>query len=108
MTPIVVVEGEKAADCAASLGLHAVASLQGARSPQCTDWTPLAGKDCLILMDNDEAGAAYGETVAGILTGLGCKVRRKCLGGAEHDDIVDFVSANKRLPKALLRRKVLE
>lgn len=107
-TPIVVVEGEKCADAARSIGLRAVCSLQGARSPSCSDWSPLAGRDVLILEDNDEAGRAFGAEVERILLGYGCRVRRKCLGGSEGDDIVDWLARNRHLSRALQRRKVLE
>ena len=55
-------EGEKSADAAAALlgpPWAAVASMNGARSPQRTDWSPLAGRDVTIWPDNDEPGRAY-------------------------------------------------
>lgn len=108
ITPdFIVCEGEKAADAACSLGFRAVCSLQGAKSPQCSDWTPLAGKNVLILEDNDEAGRQYGEAVEGILVGLGCRVRRKCLGGGVGDDIVDWLARRRGKPIAMLRREIL-
>jgi DNA primase len=108
MTPIVVCEGEKCVDAARSIGIVAVCSLQGARAPQNSDWTPLSGRDVLILEDNDEAGAAFGDTVERILLGLGCRVRRKNLGGGPGDDIADYIDRNRKMSKAALRRRVLE
>jgi hypothetical protein len=42
---VFVVEGEKAAEAARSIGLVATTSAHGAKSPQKTDWAPLAGKE---------------------------------------------------------------
>jgi hypothetical protein len=67
---VFVCEGEKSAGLLAALGLTATTSAHGAKSPRKTDWTPLAGRDCVILPDNDPAGTDYAETVARILTAL--------------------------------------
>ena len=65
--PVLLCEGEKAADAAANLIgplWVAIASMNGAKSPQRTDWTPLAGRDLVIWPDNDEPGAAYAREAA--------------------------------------------
>ena len=49
---IYVVEGEKCADAARALGLDCTTSAHGAKSPDKTDWSPLAGRDVVILPDN--------------------------------------------------------
>ena len=67
---VFVCEGEKAADAAVSVGLLATTSAGGARAADKTDWTPLAGRDVVILPDNDEAGAKYAADVANILVKL--------------------------------------
>ena len=67
---VYVGEGEKVADAIRSLGLTATTSPHGSKSPQKTDWTPLAGKDVGILSDNDDSGRKYAETVAAILAKL--------------------------------------
>lgn len=56
--PVVVCEGEKAADAAALLFPDAVCitMLNGAQSPHKTDWKPLAGRTVWLWPDNDEAG----------------------------------------------------
>lgn len=56
--PVVVCEGEKAADAAALLFPGAVCTtmLNGAQSPHKTDWQPLAGRAVMLWPDNDEAG----------------------------------------------------
>ncbi len=67
---VLVVEGEKAADAARSIGFTATTSSGGSQAVAKTDWRPLAGKEILILPDNDRPGRKYGETVAGILAKL--------------------------------------
>lgn len=64
---VYICEGEKAADAVQSLGLTATTSVHGSQSPTKTDWTPLAGKQVVILPDNDKAGRGYADTVAAIL-----------------------------------------
>lgn len=56
--PVVVCEGEKAADAAALLFPDAVCItiLNGAQSPHKSDWLPLAGRRVWLWPDNDEAG----------------------------------------------------
>lgn len=56
--PVIVCEGEKAADAAAVLFPDAVCTtmLNGAQSPHKSDWTPLAGRVVWLWPDNDEAG----------------------------------------------------
>jgi Protein of unknown function (DUF3987) len=67
---VYIVEGEKAADAARSIGLIATTSAHGSKSADKTDWTPLAGKECVILPDNDKPGEAYADEVVAILEGL--------------------------------------
>ena len=65
-----VTEGEKAADAAASIGLLATTSPHGSESAKMADWTPLTGRDVIILPDNDDAGQGYARDVTSILLGL--------------------------------------
>jgi putative DNA primase/helicase len=74
---VYVTEGEKSADEARRLGVVASTSAHGAGSPAKTDWTPLAGKEVIILPDHDAPGEAYAEAVAKILSGLGPPARVK-------------------------------
>lgn len=66
ITPVLVVEGEKAADAAALLlpEFVVVTSMNGARSAAKTDWRPAADRDVIIWQDNDEAGDGYAREVA--------------------------------------------
>lgn len=56
--PVVVCEGEKAADAAALLfpGAACTTMLNGAQSPHKTAWQPLRGRTVYLWPDNDEAG----------------------------------------------------
>ena len=56
---VFVVEGEKVAEAFGNLGLIATTSQGGSNAAGKTDWTPLAGKEVVILPDNDEAGQRY-------------------------------------------------
>jgi len=67
---VCICEGEKAADAAATIGLLATASPHGSKSAAKADWTVLAGRDVVILPDNDAAGRRYASDVAGILANL--------------------------------------
>jgi hypothetical protein len=88
---ICVTEGERCADLAHELGLPAVTSAHGALSPAKSDWTRLAGRDVVILPDNDTAGEKYAATVMEILIGLKCRVKIVKLPGLPvGGDIVDF------------------
>ena len=76
--PVIVAEGERAAEAAARLfpDYVAVTSPNGAGSADKADWTPLRGRDVVLAPDNDEAGRKYAETVARILRGLGVRSLR--------------------------------
>ncbi len=74
--PVVVCEGEKAADAAARIfeGAIATTSSGGANAASKTVWTPLAGRRVLIWPDNDDPGRRYAREVAAILAELECEV----------------------------------
>jgi hypothetical protein len=67
---VFITEGEKAADAAKTIGLCATTSAHGCNSVNKTDWSPLAGKECVILPDNDASGEHYAEDVTEILNNL--------------------------------------
>lgn len=69
-TQVFVCEGEKAADALRSVGLTATTSPHGASSADKTDWSPLAGKELVIVPDNDEPGRKYADAVYGCLSVL--------------------------------------
>lgn len=67
---VFVCEGEKAADAVRSLGLAATTSAGGSSAAAKTDWSPLTGKQVVILPDNDSPGEKYAKQVQAILGGL--------------------------------------
>ena len=68
-----IVEGEKKAD--ALTRLTALATTSGsATSANDTDWSPIAGRNCVIWPDNDEPGRSYAGEVANALLAIGCSV----------------------------------
>jgi hypothetical protein len=94
--PIYVCEGEKAADMAASIGLAATTSAHGSSSAGKTDWTPLAGRDAVVLPDNDEPGRKYADDVTRLLMALDppATVRVVGLPGLPiGGDIVEYIEA---------------
>ncbi len=74
--PVLIAEGEKAADAAAKLfPEHAVCTWPGGTSNvQHARWEPLAGSAVTIWPDADDVGKKAASRLAGILLGLGCTV----------------------------------
>lgn len=71
--PVLVCEGEKAADAAGLLFPErvAVASQGGAKASGKSDWTALAGRHVAIWPDADAPGVAYAAAVAELVTEAG-------------------------------------
>lgn len=96
-TPVFVCEGEKAADAARALGFLATTSPGGARASHKADWSPLVGRDVVILPDADPAGEGYAERVAALVHAAGARsvrvVRLSELWAEmpEGGDIVDYL-----------------
>ena len=59
--PVLIVEGEKAADAAQRTvpGYTVTTSMGGCKRAAETDWTPLTGRDVVIWPDADKPGTAY-------------------------------------------------
>jgi len=72
-TPMVVTEGEKAADAAAVMFPDSITttSMHGAGSPHKTDWSPVAGRAVRIWPDADKSGARYAAAVAKLALAAG-------------------------------------
>jgi hypothetical protein len=96
---IILLEGEKCADIATSIGMpHATTSAHGAQAPQLTDWSPLAGRSVAILGDADADGMGYVTKVTAILTALypPAEVRIVGLPGlSDGDDIEQWIAAER-------------
>ncbi len=67
---VFVTEGEKCADALRKLGAVSTCSQGGACAACKSDWTPLSGREVVILPDNDEPGRKYAAAVSAILERL--------------------------------------
>jgi hypothetical protein len=96
---VTIQEGEKCVDIAAELGLTSVTtSAHGARSPQLSDWSPLAGRRVAIIRDEGERGAEYATKISSILAALNPPpdVRVFTLPGlSDGEDIEQWVAARR-------------
>lgn len=95
---VFVTEGEKPCDMARSLGLVATTSSHGAKAASKTDWSPLAGKEIIILPDNDDDGQIYVQNVVRELANVDrtATLRIVELPDLPHKgDIVEFVEARE-------------
>jgi putative DNA primase/helicase len=94
--PVVVCEGEKAADAAGDLlPKHViVTSPNGAKSAAKADWSALRGRDVILWPDNDEEGRAYAAAVAKALRGsaVSVKIVGVPAGTAEKWDAADALA----------------
>ncbi|NVZ08828.1 DUF3987 domain-containing protein [Allochromatium humboldtianum] len=89
--PVILCEGEKASNAAAALLLDCVsiASMNGAKSPKKSDWTPLAGRRVRIWPDNDQPGADFAQTAAKLILDA----------GAQSVEVLDLSSLGDGLPE---------
>jgi putative DNA primase/helicase len=76
--PVLVVEGEKTADRAATVfpDLVPVTSQGGCKAGGVGDWSPVAGRHVLIWPDNDEPGSGYAKKVANLAIEAGAATVR--------------------------------
>jgi len=74
--PVLVVEGEKAADAASEKfpEMVCITSQGGSKAPAKSDWTPLRSRRVKIWPDNDAAGATYAAKVAELVKVVGTEV----------------------------------
>lgn len=57
--PVLIFEGEKVTGLARGLGLGATTSAHGAKSAHKSDWSPLAGREVVIVPDAGKEGDVY-------------------------------------------------
>lgn len=89
---VFILEGEMKADLLSSWGLAATCLDTGAESKWRDSYTPrLAGKDVVIVPDNDKAGEEYLQKIARALHGVARSVRVLRLPGlTEKQDVIDW------------------
>ncbi|OXE37498.1 MAG: hypothetical protein CGW95_01220 [Phenylobacterium zucineum] len=91
---VCIVEGEKDVQSLASIGIVATCNPGGAGKWQSNYTDALAGRDVLILPDNDEPGEQHAETVARALYGRAKSIRIIRLPGlAPKGDVSDWIAA---------------
>ena len=94
-SPVFVTEGEEGRrrrDVHRPVGHHKCA--RGPQRPQRSNWKPLAGRDVVILPDNNGDGQKYADDVTGILLGLNPPARVKVVklpGLPDGGDLADYV-----------------
>jgi RecA-family ATPase len=106
---VYVCEGEKAAEAAATIDLLATTSPHGAESAGKADWSPLAGREVVILPDNDDAGREYARDVTSILVALEPAATVKVVelpGLPPKGDIYDWLEARDASEPIALRAAV--
>ena len=93
---VVVCEGPKATDAAMELGYTATTSPGGSSNARNADWSPLAGRNVVILPDADKPGEKYARQVAGVLSELSTPASVKIVdlpGQQPTDDLVEWLNA---------------
>jgi hypothetical protein len=106
---VFVCEGEKATDAVRGLGLVATTSPHGCESAGKADWQPVAGKEVVLLPDNDPPGRKYADAVAALLAELTPAPVVKVVelpDLPDHGDAADFVAAHAETDDGALRRSV--
>lgn len=93
---VYVTEGEKCAEAIeAFTGEVAVSASMGAGKAHYADWSPLRGKDAIIVADRDEPGRSHAAQVAELLDGVASSVQ--VVEAAEGKDAADHLAAGKSL-----------
>lgn len=93
-TTVYVGEGEKDCDAIAAVGGVAVCNAQGAGKAPLFDWSPLHGKNVVIIADKDEPGRRHAQDVAKILAD---KATIRIVEAAVGKDAADHLAAGKSL-----------
>jgi len=93
---VLVVEGEKCAEAAWSVGISATTSAMGAGKAAESDWSTLVGKTAFLWPDNDDTGRKHMADVREILAGLGVAtylIDTDGIGLPAKGDVADLIAA---------------
>ena len=107
--PVFIVEGEKAADRLARHGIVATTNNGGAKNwkPELNQW--FAGRNVVILPDNDDAGRAHADTVvANIFDGAAAVKVVELSGLGDKGDVVDYLAGGRDIEDMLSEVKAAE
>jgi AAA domain len=99
---VFIVEGEKDADCLASLGLVTTTNAGGAEKWRDEYNEHLRGRHVVILPDNDEAGRKHTDKIAASLHGIAASVSIVMLPDLpEKGDVSDWLDAGRTVEQLL-------
>jgi hypothetical protein len=108
---VFVAEGEKCAEMLRTLGLLATTSPGGSNAARQGDWSPLTGRNIVVLPDADEPGSKYAAQVMECLEALDppAKACTVALPGLrDREDVVEFVGRVHGGDHAVARRAIEE
>lgn len=99
---VYVPEGEKDVEVIEAVGGTAVCSAMGAGKAHLADWSPLAGKNVIIIADKDKPGRNHAAEIASLLRGVAASIRTveakvgkdaadHIAAGLSLDELVDIV-----------------
>lgn len=94
-TTVYVCEGEKDVLAVEAVGGVAVCPAMGAGKAHLFDWSPLKGRDVIVVADKDKPGRAHAEAVADQLKNVAKTVR--IVEAAVGKDAADHLAAGKTL-----------
>lgn len=110
--PVIVTEGEKAADAGWSIGLPCVTSSHGSSSAAKSDWSEVAKRGAVaILPDNDEPGEHYAAAVAAEILALNPDAEIKIVrlpGLPEGGDIYEYIEHRDSMESEAIRQSVID
>lgn len=104
---VLVVEGEKTADAAATMfpSHRVVTSASGCGQSGKSDWSSLKGRNVIISPDNDAPGRQYALAVAGHAAAVDASsivvINNRELGWGDGDDLADHVVGESYLGNAI-------
>ena len=94
-TTVYIPEGEKDVLAVEAVGGAAVCSAMGAGNAHNADWSPLTGRNIIIVADKDEAGRKHATETAQLLNGIAASVR--IAEAKTGNDIADHIAAGYTL-----------
>jgi 5S rRNA maturation endonuclease (ribonuclease M5) len=94
-TNVYIPEGEKDVLAIEAIGGIAVCSAMGAGKAHKFDWSPLKGKDAIIVADRDEPGRKHATQIAEQLTNIAATITIK--QAAVGKDVADHIAAGHTL-----------
>lgn len=107
---VIVVEGEKCREAAASIGFSATTSAHGASSAKRSDWSTIAFCNLIVMLpDADEAGIKYVWDATHEVLRHNPKARIKIVelpGLVDGEDIVDFLDRRDSVEPDTIRAEI--